>query len=121
MKNSAVITLLVVGCLVAACETEPKKGGGDICAKAIEMIKRNAVELVEPRDWNRLMAANSRLVYLDNDCGELVTESQEELCASLGEAIDTFETTPAVPLGADRDSALTTGSQIFKQSECEEF
>ena len=121
MKNSAVITLLVVGCLVAACETEPKKGGGDICAKAIEMIKRNAVELVEPRDWNRLMAASSRLVYLENDCGELITESQDELCASLGEAIETFETNPAVPLGANRDSALTIGSQIFKQSGCEEF
>ena len=38
MKNRAVIALLVAGYLVAACETEPKKGGGDICAKAIETI-----------------------------------------------------------------------------------
>lgn len=121
MKNSAVIALLVAGCLVAACETEPKKGGGYICAKAIEIIERNVVELQIPRDWNRLMTASSRLVYLDNDCGELVTESQADLCVSLGEAIYTFETNPAVPLGANRDSALTIGSQTFKQSGCEEF
>ena len=67
------------------------------------------------------MTASSRLVYIDNDCGGLVTETKDELCAALSEAIDTFTSNPQVPSGANRDSAISVGRQVFAQSGCTEL
>jgi len=121
LKSSPVVGLISMCMLLQACEPEPQKDGSEICAQAAGFIERNSLELQEPRDWNRLMVAGSRLVYLNNDCGELVIEPKEALCVSLSDAIFNFEINPSIPAGPNRNSALAVANQTFGQSGCDDF
>jgi hypothetical protein len=118
VKSYPIIALLLVYGLLSACESEPQSNQAAVCDQVSGTIERNSVELQKPRDWNRLMTAGSRLVYIRNDCGALVTESKEDLCASLADAIHTFENNPGVPLGPNRDNALAISNKTFSQSDC---
>ena len=116
--SAPLISMFIV---LQACEPAPKKGGAEIGAQATGFIERNSLVLQEPRDWNRLMVAGSRLVYLNNDCGELVIEPKEALCVSLSDAIFNFEINPSIPAGPNRNSALAVANQTFGQSGCDDF
>ena len=119
MKFNAVVLVVIASSLLGACEPAPQNRDVEfICLQATDLIERNSVELQQPRDWNRLMTASSRLVYIENDCGELVTEPQEVLCAALSDAIDAFGGNAQIPLGPNRDRALSIGMQTFRQSGC---
>lgn len=121
LTRGSAIGLISMCIVLQACEPAPQKGGAEICAQAIGFIERNSLELQEPRDWNRLMVAGSRLVYLNNDCGDLVTEPEEALCESLSDAIFSFKTNPSIPAGPNRNSALAVANQTFGQSGCDDF
>ena len=119
VKFSAVVIVVIASGLLGACEPAPQNRDVEfICIQAADFIERNSEELQQPRDWNRLMAASSRLVYIENDCGELVTEPREVLCAALSDAIDAFGGNSQIPLGPNRDRALAIGMQTFRQSGC---
>jgi hypothetical protein len=119
MKGTSLIAMLVAGLFLAACKPAPQTGNAAVCAQAANFIERNRVELQNPRDWNRLMTAGSRLVYIENSCGALVMEPRKALCASLAEAIEIFVANPKVPPGLNRDSAIAAGKQTYQQSGCE--
>jgi len=119
VKNRRVLGLVFACGLLSACEPAPQNKSAPICAQATGFIELNSLELQEPRDWNRLVTAASRLVYLDSDCGDLVTEPKELLCASLIEAINIFANNPQVPKGPNRDQAISVGTETHSQSGCE--
>ena len=119
MKITPVVVLVLVSGLLCACDSAQQKNRAQMCAQAADFIGLNSPELQKPRDWNRLMTAASRLVYIDNDCGELVTEPKQLLCASLTDAINIFANNPKVPQGLNRDRAISIGTQTYRQSGCE--
>jgi hypothetical protein len=119
MKGTPLIAMLGAGLFLVACKPAPQTGNAAVCAQAAAFIEQNRMELQNPRDLSRLMAAGSRLVYIDNSCGALVMEPRKALCASLAEAIEIFVANPKVPRGPNRDNAVAVGNQTYQQSGCE--
>ena len=119
MTTTRIIFLLSCCGFAAGCEPAPDKNRAQICAQAADFIGLNNAELQQPRDWNRLMTAASRLVYVNNECGELVTEPEEQLCAALTDAMDIFTNNAQVPKGPNRDRAIAVGTRTYQQSGCE--
>jgi hypothetical protein len=71
------------------------------------------------RDWDNLMLAGARLIYVTNECGDRVKEPKSQLCADVRETMQVFVNNPKIPAGVNRTTAINQSRLAYEKAACE--